>query len=120
MANTKKKPQDETYFKVLRLLQDKPNITQRELAQKLGISLGGINFCLNALIDKGWLKMQNFSQSNNKLGYAYLLTPTGLAEKATLTGRFLKRKMQEYQDLKVEIATLKSEVTEADKETIGI
>ena len=120
MANTKKKPQDETYFKVLRLLQNKPNITQRELAQKLGISLGGINFCLNALIDKGWLKMQNFSQSNNKLGYAYLLTPTGLAEKATLTGHFLKRKMQEYQDLKVEIATLKSEVTEADKETIGI
>ena len=120
MANTKKKPQDEIYFKVLRLLQNKPNITQRELAQKLGISLGGINFCLNALIDKGWLKMQNFSQSTNKLGYAYLLTPTGLAEKATLTGRFLKRKMQEYQDLKVEIATLKSEVTEADKETIGI
>jgi len=96
------------------MLQATPDVTQREIAERLGISLGGLNFCLKALIDKGWVKMDNFSQSKNKFGYAYLLTPVGMTEKALLTTRFLKRKMQEYQDLKAEIAALKIDVAQAD------
>lgn len=115
MSNHKTKSPDENNFRVMKLLQDNPDMTQRELAQKLGISLGGLNFCLKALIDKGWVKMHNFSQSKNKFGYVYLLTPVGMTEKALLTTRFLKRKMQEYQDLKVEIAALKIDVAQADK-----
>ena len=74
------------------MLQDNPDMTQREIAEKLGISTSGLNYCLKALIDKGWVKVQNFSQSKNKFGYIYVLTPQGIAEKAVLTGRFLKRK----------------------------
>lgn len=68
-------------------------MTQREIAEKLGVSISGLNYCLNALIDKGYLKVQNFSQSKNKFGYIYVLTPQGIAEKGHLTSRFLKRKM---------------------------
>jgi len=93
----------------MRLLQANPDLTQRELAQELGVSVGGLNYCLKALIDKGWVKMQNFSQSKNKFGYVYILTPTGMAEKANLTSRFLKRKMSEYEALKAEIDALSVE-----------
>ena len=72
--------------------------------------MGGLNYCLKALIDKGWVKIQNFSNNNNKLGYTYLLTPTGIVQKASLTGRFLQRKMQEYEALKQEIKQMKQEV----------
>ncbi len=92
------------------MLQDNPDMTQREIAEKLGISTSGLNYCLKALIDKGWVKVQNFSQSKNKFGYIYVLTPQGIAEKAVLTGRFLKRKMQEYETLRAEIETLQSDV----------
>lgn len=98
--------QEDTNFRVLRLLQDDPNMTQRELARALGISLGGLNYCLQALLDKGWVKIHNFQNSKRKLAYAYLLTPTGIAEKAALTGRFLMRKMREYEALKAEIESL--------------
>jgi EPS-associated MarR family transcriptional regulator len=101
--------QEDTAFRVMRLLQVNPDLTQRELAQELGVSVGGLNYCLKALIDKGWVKMQNFSQSKNKFGYVYILTPTGMAEKAELTSRFLKRKMSEYEALKVEIDALQYE-----------
>jgi len=101
--------QEDTTFRVMRLLQVNPDLTQRELAQELGVSVGGLNYCLKALIDKGWVKMQNFSQSKNKFGYVYILTPTGMAEKAELTSRFLKRKMSEYEALKVEIDALQYE-----------
>ena len=101
--------QENTAFRVMRLLQVNPDLTQRELAQELGVSVGGLNYCLKALIDKGWVKMQNFSQSKNKFGYVYILTPTGMAEKAELTSRFLKRKMSEYEALKVEIDALQYE-----------
>ena len=94
----------------MRILQDSPDITQRELAEKIGVSVGGLNYCLKALIDKGWVKIQNFSNNNNKLGYTYLLTPTGIVQKASLTGRFLQRKMQEYEALKQEIKQMKQEV----------
>jgi EPS-associated MarR family transcriptional regulator len=91
-------------------LQDRPDVTQRELAKLLGVSTSGMNYCLNALIDKGWVKVQNFSESRNKFGYVYLLTPSGVAEKAALTGRFLRRKLMEYEAMKTEIESLRGEV----------
>ncbi len=94
----------------MRILQENPDLTQRELAEKLGMSVGGLNFCLNALIDKGLVKMQNFSNSKNKFKYVYLLTPMGIAEKVALTNRFLSRKMEEYEALKLEIEALKFDV----------
>ncbi len=105
---------DDTHFWVLKLMQDNPGMTQRALAKELGISLGGANYCLQALVEKGWLKIKNFSQSKNKMGYAYILTPVGVTEKAALTGRFLKRKMQEYEDLKAEIEALQRDVKPAE------
>ena len=110
MTSRRETIKDDTHFWVLKLMQDNPGMTQRALAKELGISLGGANYCLQALVEKGWLKMQNFSKSENKLGYAYLLTPVGIAEKTALTGRFLKRKMQEYENLKAEIEALQKEV----------
>ena len=94
------------------MLQDNPDMTQREIAEKMGISTSGLNYCLKALIDKGWVKVQNFSQSKNKFGYIYVLTPQGLAKKMALTSRFLSRKMAEYDALKVEIEALKVDVGE--------
>ena len=91
------------------MLQDNPDMTQREIAEKLGISTSGLNYCLKALIDKGWVKVQNFSQSKNKFGYIYLLTPQGIAEKAVLANRFLKRKLAEHEALKAEIQALQFE-----------
>ena len=102
--------QEDTYFRVLRLLQDNPDLTQREIAKKLGLSTSGLNYCLNALIDKGWVKVQNFSQSKNKFGYIYVLTPQGISEKISLTSRFLKRKLNEYETLKSEIEGLQVEI----------
>ena len=109
MASRQLTVQEDTRFRVLRLLEEKPDITQREIAEELGISLGGVNYCVRALVDRGLVKMQNFHNSKNKLGYAYFLTPRGIAEKTALTARFLKRKMQEYELLKAEIAALESE-----------
>jgi EPS-associated MarR family transcriptional regulator len=103
--------QEDTAYRVMRLLEHNPDLTQRELAQQLGVSVGGLNYCLKALMQKGWVKMQNFSQSKNKFGYVYLLTPTGMAEKAALTGRFLQRKMAEYEALRAEIEALTQEAT---------
>ena len=98
--------QEDTYFRVMRLLQENPDMTQREIARQLGISLSGLNYCLKALIAKGWIKVQNFSHSKNKFGYMYILTPTGLAEKTELTKSFLKRKLLEYDQLRAEIESL--------------
>ena len=83
-------------FRVLKLLQERPDISQRDLARQLGISHGKMNYCLKALMDKGLVKLENFQNSQHKFNYAYLLTPAGISEKAALTGRFLKRKMAEY------------------------
>lgn len=107
---TDKSPLNEnTRFTVLRLLEINPQMTQRDLAQAMGVSLGKTNYCLKALLDKGLLKVHNFQSSQRKLAYAYLLTPSGIAEKAALTGRFLQRKMDEFEALKAEIASLQSE-----------
>ena len=99
-------------YRVLRLLEQNPHLTQRELSRTLGVSLGGINYCLNALISQGCVKLQNFKNNQNKWAYAYLLTPQGLAQKTALTGAFLKRKMDEYHILKQEIEALQREVTD--------
>lgn len=109
MTSRRSQFQEDNYFRVLRMLQDNPDLTQREIAEKLGISTSGLNYCLKALIDKGWVKVQNFSQSKNKFGYIYVLTPQGITNKAMLTGRFLKRKIQEYEALRVEIDALSAE-----------
>jgi EPS-associated MarR family transcriptional regulator len=101
--------QEDTYYRVMRILQNNPDLTQRELARQLGISVGGLNYCLKALMEKGWVKMNNFAHSKNKFGYVYVLTPHGMAQKAALTHRFLQRKMQEYEALRAEIEALKAE-----------
>ena len=99
----------------MQLLQDNPTLSQRDMAKALGISFGGVNYCLTALIDKGLVKINNFSQNQNKFSYVYLLTPQGIAEKAALTSSFLQRKMDEYEVLKAEIAALTAEIDKADK-----
>lgn len=111
MSSRRAESKQDTYFRVLQILEKNPDLTQRELAEKLGVSVGGLNYCLSALMDKGYVKMQNFQNSKNKFKYVYLLTPAGIAEKMALTGRFLIRKMEEYETLKAEIEALKSEST---------
>ena len=102
--------QEEIQFEVLRRLHQTPQVSQRALAKDLGVGLGTINFCFQALVEKGLVKMQNFSQSTNKLRYAYLLTPAGMAEKSKLTAEFLRRKVAEYEMLQAEIEALKAEM----------
>ena len=104
---------EDTHFWTLKLLQERPGITQRALAKEMGMSLSGINYCISALAEKGWVKMGNFSKNPDKLSYAYLLTPTGVAEKAVLTRRFLQRKMAEYEKLQGEIEALQLEAEQA-------
>jgi len=110
MASKRSKLQDETHFRVLRLLQDNPEMSQRELAEAVGTSVGGIHYVLNALIDKGLVKLGNFTASKDKRRYAYVLTPKGFVQKAALTRAFLARKVEEYEALKDEIETLSSEL----------
>ncbi len=100
----------ETHLKVLRHLEDNPNVTQRELAETLGVSLGKTNYCLKALINKGLVKAKNFKNSANKRAYLYILTPKGIETKARISVRFLQRKMEEYEALRLEIEQLKSEL----------
>ena len=110
MTKALKSIDPDMHFRVLHLLEEEPTLTQRELAQKLGISLGGINYCLKALIEIGHIKADNFSKHSNKSVYLYLLTPNGIAEKANLTAGFLKRKMVEYNALKKEIDAIQCKV----------
>lgn len=101
--------QDEVRYKLLKTLEENPEATQRELAKELGVSVGKINYCLTALIEKGYIKARNFTNNRNKAAYVYLLTPKGIKEKARVTMRFLKRKMFEYEQLQIEIEELRSE-----------
>ena len=110
MTSRQAKLQEDTYFRVMRILEQEPDLTQRELAERLGISVGGLNYCLKALMESGLVKMKNFASSKNKFGYVYVLTPRGMVEKASLTHRFLQRKMEEYEALKAEIEALQSDV----------
>ena len=102
--------QEEMRFKVLRALEQQPDLSQRQLADTLGVSLGKANYLLRALLDKGLLKAENFRSSQNKLAYAYLITPRGLAEKAALTRGYLERKSEEYEALRLEIERLKADL----------
>ena len=104
---------NEAQYKLLRLIDTRPELTQRELAQVMGVSLGKVNYCLNALIERGLVKAGNFRRSDNKLAYAYLLTPRGVQQKAAIALRFLQVKMDEYESLKAEIAELRREVETA-------
>ena len=97
-------------YLILKKFEDNPRLTQRELSKELGVSLGKTNYIINALIDKGWLKLMNFKRSDKKLGYSYLLTTQGITEKAILAQKFLKRKSDEYNRLKVEIEKLRNEL----------
>jgi len=105
---------EENRYQLLKLLEKNPNLNQRELAKAMGLSLGKTNFCLNALIEKGLVKAANFKRSNNKMNYAYFLTPKGLEEKARVTLQFLKRKQQEYDMLVTELAELQKEAAQLE------
>lgn len=101
---------DDVHLKVLRLLEAEPTLSQRALARRLDISLGKTHYCLRALIDKGWIKIQNFRNSQNKRAYAYLLTPQGIEQKTSIAARFLKHKQAEYERLREEIDSLQREI----------
>lgn len=103
---------DEAHYKLLRLIESSPQLTQRQLARELGMSLGKINYCVHALIERGWVKARNFRNNSNKLSYAYLLTPKGIEQKAVIAVRFLRSKVSEYEMLEKEIAQLRREVDE--------
>ncbi len=104
--------QENNEFQILRQIETNPDVTQRQLSEKLNISLGSVNYALNALIARGWVKLKNFQNSENKLGYAYLLTPEGATQKAVIAKRFWVRKLQEYQLLKEELQSLSEEFGE--------
>ena len=113
MASKRTKLQEDTHFRVLRLLQENPEMSQRELAAAVGVSVGGMHYVLNALIENGLVKLGNFTAAEDKRRYSYLLTSKGISEKASLTRRFLARKLEEYKALKAEIDELAIEI---DKE----
>ena len=99
--------QDETHYKLMRLLEANPEMSQRDVARELDVSLGKVNYCLRALIRKGWIKASNFKNSNNKAAYRYLLTPHGLKRRTSLAIRFLHRKMREFEALRAEIEQMR-------------
>jgi len=101
---------EDVRFRLLRLLDDNPDLSQREIAEELGVSLGATNYVLKALVEKGQVKVRNFRASNNKLRYAYILTPSGIEAKARLTAGFLQRKYAEYEALKAEISALEADM----------
>jgi EPS-associated MarR family transcriptional regulator len=111
---------DEYRYKILKILEANPEISQRDLARELDISLGRVNFCLKALIEKGLLKATNFRNSQNKLAYMYLLTPSGIEEKSLMTAKFLKIKMLEYANLEAEIDQLRREAIQANKQQLNL
>lgn len=99
----------DVHYKLMRLLDANPGMSQREVAREMGISLGKVNYCLQALMRKGWIKATNFKNSQNKAAYMYLLTPRGLESKASLTLKYLKIKVLEYEALRVEIEEMRRE-----------
>ncbi len=122
MASKREERKQEVHLRVMRLIQKEPSITTREIAQRVGISNGSAYYCVTALVDKGFIKLKNFTQSHTKSNYLYELTPRGIRVKAALTLQFLQRKRDEYSDLKKEILLLENELgfdelkTSKDKE----
>ena len=115
MASQREQQQEETRLRVMRLLDENPSISTREIARRVGISNGTAYYCVTALVDKGFVKLKNFTQSKTKANYIYELTPRGIRTKAALTVSFLERKRHEYKDLKVEIERLESELGVGEK-----
>ena len=111
MTSRRPQLQENSYFRVSRMRQDNHDLAQRDIAERFGVSTIGMNYCLNALIDNGWVKVQNFTQSKNKFGYICMLTTQGIVEKVTSTSRLLKRKQAEYEVLRAEIDGLTSELS---------
>ena len=111
--NSRSKVREEAHFQILRHLHENPQLSQREIGERVGISVGAVNYCLRALMDRGFVKARNFKRSANKIRYAYFLTPSGISEKTLLTARFLKRKIAEYEALRLEIRDLEREVCAA-------
>lgn len=103
-------PPDELRYRILRELEKNPNLSQRELADVLGVSVGKANYCVRALARRGWVRMRRFNRSSNKTRYLYVLTPAGVAEKARVTYRYLQSRISEYDDLRREIAALTAEL----------
>ena len=114
MTRKRTKLHEDTHFRVLRHLQENPEMSQRELAEAVGVSVGGIHYVLNALIDKGLVKLGNFTAAEDKRRYAYVLTPKGIARKVALTRAFLVRKIEEYEALKEEIEALKTQMADSE------
>lgn len=119
MVGGRSKMQEDVRFRILRLLEDNPEMSQRDLAREVGISTGSANYVLKALIEKGFVKLGNFRAAQDKRRYAYVLTPRGAAEKAEITKRFLARKVAEYEALKAEIAQLRGEIDAGDMRPIA-
>ncbi len=115
MASQREQQQQEKHFSVMRLLDEEPSISTREIAQRVGISNGAAHYCVTALVEKGFVKLKNFTQSKKKSNYIYELTPRGIRAKAALTVSFLDRKRQEYEDLRVEIERLENELNIDEK-----
>ncbi len=103
---------EDNHFRVLRLIERRPEASQREIAEELGVSLGAVNYCLKALLAKGHVKLANFRASKNKLGYVYVLTPEGIAHRASLAVRFIERKKAEYDAIRAELEQLRDEFAE--------
>ncbi len=101
---------EETHYRLLNLIQDNPNISQRKLAEEMGVSVGKVNYCIKALMEVGHLKFNNFKRSKNRLGYVYLLTPRGIKEKAKVAVKFLAIKQQQYDEIKKEVDRLRIEI----------
>jgi EPS-associated MarR family transcriptional regulator len=107
---------DEVRYRLLKILGTHPEMSQRDVARELGISLGKVNYCLKSLMARGWIKATNFKNSKNKVAYMYLLTPRGIEAKATVTLRFLQGKMQEYESLRAEIELIREEARQYETE----
>jgi EPS-associated MarR family transcriptional regulator len=107
-------PGDETRYKLMRLLEEHPHLSQREAARELGISLGKLNYCVQALIQKGWVKAARFKNSRHKVAYMYLLTPRGIEQRAKLTAEFLQIKVREYEELRAQIRQMRRDVARQD------
>ena len=112
MTSRQAKLREDTAFRIMHILQEDSELTQRDLAEKLGMSLSGLNYCFKALIDKGFVKLENFQNSKHKFKYVYVLTPEGIAQKMVTTASFLKRKLEEYEALKSEIVSLRVELNQ--------
>lgn len=118
MADSKvHRQREEVHFRILRLVEKRPEASQREIAEELGVSLGAVNYCVRALIDKGHLKLANFRAAKNKLGYVYVLTPKGIEHRASLAVRFIKRKMAEYEAIRAELEQLQDEFSDTQGTT---